>query len=82
MQLTIAKNELLKQVENLYLEAFPASERKPFAMLEEMQRQGLAEILSMVDDQGLFWGWPSSCAGETWPCWTTWLWPPRAGAGE
>ena len=36
MQLTIAKNELLKQVKNLYLEAFPASERKPFAMLEEM----------------------------------------------
>lgn len=56
MQLTIAKNELLKQVENLYLEAFPASERRPFAMLEEMQRQGLAEILSMVDDQGIFLG--------------------------
>ena len=45
MQLTIAKNELLKQVENLYLEAFPASERKPFAMLEESIRRDPAIYL-------------------------------------
>lgn len=56
MQLTIAKNNLLDQVEKLYLEAFPAAERKPFAMLTEMQRQGLGEILAMVDENGAFLG--------------------------
>ncbi len=56
MQLTIAKNELLDQVETLYLEAFPAAERKPFSMLEEMQRQGLGEILAMTDDNEAFLG--------------------------
>ena len=51
MELTIAQDSLLRQVENLYLEAFPASERKPFPMLEEMRREGRGEILAVTDRQ-------------------------------
>lgn len=56
MQLTVANNELLDQLEKLYLEAFPAAERKPFAMLVEAQRKGRGELLAMVDEKGAFLG--------------------------
>ena len=45
----------LKYIENLYLRAFPKSERKPFALMVEKQREGTMELLSMEED-GRFLG--------------------------
>ena len=45
----------LKYIENLYLRAFPESERKPFALMVEKQREGTMELLSMEED-GRFLG--------------------------
>ena len=45
----------LTAIENLYLSAFPAAERKPFSLLLEKQREGSVEILSLEED-GAFAG--------------------------
>lgn len=46
----------LEKIEQLYLEAFPASERKPFAMLLEKRDAGLMEVLAVEEEDGSFAG--------------------------
>lgn len=47
--------EELAQIETLYLEAFPASERKPFAIITEKCDSGMVEIL-YLEQEGAFAG--------------------------
>lgn len=55
MELTIARDEFLRWTQQLYLDAFPACERKPFEMLEAMQREGRGQILA-ITGEGNFLG--------------------------
>ncbi len=48
--------EQLKNIEELYYAAFPADERKPFALLLEKKNAGNVEMLSIEDEQGSFLG--------------------------
>lgn len=43
------EQQLLK-IENLYMEAFPKEERKPFSLLIEKSREGTVDILSIESD--------------------------------
>lgn len=47
--------KMLEQIEKLYLASFPEAELKPFALICEKQKEGLADIL-MVEDDGEFCG--------------------------
>lgn len=51
MELMIAKGASLRQAEQLYLEAFPAAERKPFEMLVELQKNGRGMIFAAADEE-------------------------------
>lgn len=46
----------LKRIEPLYMEAFPKSERKPWALIMEKHQEGTMEILSLEDDENGFLG--------------------------
>lgn len=46
----------LERVKDLYEIAFPASEKKPFSMILEKREEGLAEILSIEDENKQFCG--------------------------
>lgn len=48
-------NDKLKQIEKLYLTAFPKSERKPFLIICQKSREGITDILSIEED-GQFLG--------------------------
>ncbi|MDE7326871.1 MAG: hypothetical protein K2N63_11440 [Lachnospiraceae bacterium] len=43
--------ECLAEVEKIYMEAFPAIERKPFSMLVDAQAKGNVEILMVMQSQ-------------------------------
>lgn len=46
----------LERVKDLYENAFPASEKKPFSMILKKREEGLAEILSIEDENKQFCG--------------------------
>lgn len=46
----------LKKIEELYLQAFPAAERKPFKLIVRKQSEGTMEILSVEDEKSGFLG--------------------------
>lgn len=46
----------VEQIRNLYREAFPAAERKPFALIQSKCREGTTEMLSIEDENGAFLG--------------------------
>ena len=46
----------LAEIQRLYLEAFPAEEQKPFALLLKKRAEGLVEILSIESEGGVFLG--------------------------
>ena len=48
--------EQIKRIHNLYEEAFPASEKKPFEMILAKRETGNFEILEITDDEGCFCG--------------------------
>ena len=50
----IKNSEYLSEIKNLYVEAFPASERKPFDMITKKRDEGFCEILAIENDIGLF----------------------------
>ena len=52
----IKDNENLSEIKNLYVEAFPAAERKPFDMIIKKRDEGFCEILAIENDIGLFCG--------------------------
>lgn len=56
MKLTEAYNEQLAKIQELYREAFPAIERKPFAVITEKRQEGTAEILALEAENGEFLG--------------------------
>lgn len=57
MQLIEAQTETqLKNIEALYLRAFPKAERKPFSMIIKMRDAGISEILLLEEEDGRFAG--------------------------
>ncbi len=40
-------NQQLEQIKDLYMEAFPENERKPFSLITEKRKQGAMDILSI-----------------------------------
>lgn len=50
MKLIRADKQQLKQIKRLYKLSFPRTERKPFWLIQKKQREGLAEILAICDD--------------------------------
>lgn len=48
--------EKRKQIYDLYMRAFPADERKPFSVIEECQRRGCCDILSIQKENEKFAG--------------------------
>ena len=52
LQLLTARDETLEKVEALYMEAFPAAERKPFQMLLDRQASGQVDILAIRGEKG------------------------------
>lgn len=57
MKLTKAySKELLNNIENLYNNAFPKNERKPFDLILEKCQNNQMEILAVTEDDGKFLG--------------------------
>lgn len=57
MQLGLcSKKEQEEQIRQLYESAFPASEKKPFAVILRLCREGNGEMLAIEDDAGVFLG--------------------------
>lgn len=57
MQLIDARDAArLKNIQALYLAAFPAAERKSFSMILKKQAEGSVDILSIEEDDGRFLG--------------------------
>ena len=57
MKLTEALDQnLLAQIQTLYLEAFPKEERKPFSLLLQTREKGQSEILAIENEQNDFLG--------------------------
>ena len=57
MKITKATTETaLANIEKLYLQAFPAVERKPWKLLLEKQAEGTMELFSLEDEDGSFLG--------------------------
>lgn len=56
MKLTEAYNEKLSKIQELYQEAFPAAERKPFEIILEKRQEGAVEILALETEDGEFRG--------------------------
>lgn len=50
------RKEQQEQMQELYLEAFPEEERKPFALMVEKSEGGQVELLSIESDSGSFLG--------------------------
>jgi len=50
------QNPNLDAIRSLYLTAFPLCERKPFSVIEEKQKAGFMEILSIEEEDGTFLG--------------------------
>lgn len=48
--------EQLEKIYDLYMEAFPASERKPFALMVEKTKSGQMKLFSLEDEQNTFLG--------------------------
>lgn len=44
------QKELSEQIKALYVQAFPKAERKPYALMEEKQRQGRMQIWAIVEE--------------------------------
>ena len=49
VSLVPAEGTLLEMLRELYLEAFPAEERKPFFIMEELCRKGQMEMLAILE---------------------------------
>jgi len=45
------RKELTEQIKALYIQAFPESERKPYALMEEKQREGKMQIWAIVEEE-------------------------------
>lgn len=57
MKITKATTETaLANIENLYLQAFPAVERKPWELLLKKQAEGTMELFSLEDEKETFLG--------------------------
>ena len=56
MRLKEAEKQQLGQIESLYLSAFPAAERVPFALLQEKREEGSVRIFAVESDEGDFNG--------------------------
>ena len=56
MTIRTAAGERLRHVKELYRSAFPASEKKPFAVIRSRARKGKMEILAVETDEGRFAG--------------------------
>jgi len=58
MKLTIAPatGDRLCHVKSLYRSAFPASEKKPFALMRKKAKEGSMEIMAMETEEGEFAG--------------------------
>lgn len=50
MIIKAADNTEIKQVYELYMEAFPKEERKPFELMEQKVKEGKMEILAIEED--------------------------------
>lgn len=51
MQLKTASTEDIERIKEVYVEAFPRSERKPFSIIEKNAEKGKMEILSIYDKE-------------------------------
>jgi GNAT superfamily N-acetyltransferase len=57
MKLTnCAASAQLANIERLYLEAFPAVERKPFPLMVQKSQEGIIELLAIEEEDGSFLG--------------------------
>lgn len=56
MNLTTIEKADFKNMKNLYFEAFPRKERKPFSMIMKSHRKGISDIFVLKNDQDLFLG--------------------------
>ncbi len=57
MKLTNCTTEAqFANLERLYMDAFPAAERKPFPLLVEKSREGVVELLAIEGEGGAFLG--------------------------
>ena len=45
-----------KEVKEIYLEAFPKSERKPFFTIRHSVKRGKAQLLTAIEDAGICHG--------------------------
>lgn len=53
MKIVNAEQEQWKEIKEIYLEAFPKSERKPFFVLKHSVKKGKAQLLTAVEDGAL-----------------------------
>lgn len=61
MKLTQINAEQWKQVKEIYMEAFPKAERKPFFVLRHSVKSKKAQILTATEDgtlMGFAWSFP------------------------
>lgn len=80
MQLIDARDAArLKNIQALYLAAFPAAERKSFSMILKKQAEGSVDILSIEEDDGAFSAWRSSRMRVISPFSTISPFPPKVG---
>ena len=56
MNIILNKNYKRNIVENLYLNAFPETERKPFEMILELEKHGKSNVFSIEDESHQFLG--------------------------
>ena len=67
MKLKEAQGQQLKQIESLYLSAFPAAERVPFSLLQEKRDEGLVNIFAIESEEGAFNGMAVTMEWEDMP---------------
>lgn len=53
MKIEVANKEKLEQIKKLYVGAFPETERKPFDFLLQKQKEGVAEVLAIEEEEFL-----------------------------
>ncbi len=56
MKLEHASGMQTKQIEQLYVKAFPEPERKPFSMILEKTEEGVCDLLAISGENGEFFG--------------------------
>ncbi len=56
MNIILNKNYKRNIVENLYQNAFPETERKPFEMILELEKQGKSDVFSIDNENNQFLG--------------------------